>query len=247
MREDFVWPALIFVLAGLVKGSIGMGLPTVGLALLGLLMPPAQAAALMVVPSLVTNVWQAAAGGAFRRLSMRMRALLVCIALGAGSVRIVGAGLAEQANAIVGLGIALALYGAYGLLGKTLRVAAKSERWLSPAIGLLTGAATGATGVFVIPSVPYLQALGLSKDELVQGLGIVFTVSTLTLGASLVQGGQLDLRASGISTALIVPALAGVALGQYVRSRVSGATFRRFFFIGTLLLGLHLAFRAVLS
>lgn len=244
MWQELVGPASIFVLAGMVKGAIGMGLPTVGIALLGLLMPPAHAAALIVMPSLVTNVWQAAAGGAFARLSMRMAVLLVCIALGTWSARIVGAGLAEQTHAAVWLGITLALYGAYGLFGKTLRVAAKSERWLSPTIGLLTGVATGATGVFVIPSVPYLQALGLSKDELVQGLGIVFTVATLTLGASLAQSGQLDLRASGISIVLIVPALAGMALGQYVRSRVSAAAFRRFFFIGTLLLGLHLAARA---
>jgi uncharacterized membrane protein YfcA len=246
MWQGLLWPVLVFVLAGAVKGAIGMGLPTVGLALLGLLMPPAQAAALMVVPSLVTNVWQAATGGALKRLTLRMAALLACIALGVWSIRFLGAGLAEQANAVVGLGIALALYGAYGLFGKTLRVAARDERWLAPAIGLLTGAFTGATGVFVIPSVPYLQGLGLSKDELVQGLGIVFTVATLALGASLAQGGQLDLRASGMSTALIVPALAGMALGRYVRSRVSAATFRRFFFIGTLLLGLHLASRPLL-
>jgi uncharacterized protein len=246
MPEDILFPALIFVLAGLVKGSIGMGLPTVGLALLGLRMPAAQAAALMVVPSLVTNLWQAASGGAFARLSRRMATLLVCIALGIGSVRLVGADLAEQADASVGLGIALALYGAYGLFGRTLCVAVRAEGWLSPTIGLLTGAATGATGVFVIPSVPYLQALGLSKDELVQALGIVFTVATLALGASLVQGGQLDLRASGVSAALIFPALLGMALGQYVRSRVSAATFKRFFFIGTLLLGVHLAARAFL-
>lgn len=246
MREEILWPALIFVVAGLVKGGIGMGLPTVGLALLGLFMPPAHAAALMVVPSLVTNVWQAATGGAFVRLSIRMGTLLVCLAVGVWSVRLAGAGLAEQTHAVAGLGIALALYGAYGLFGKVLRVAAKAERWLSPTIGFLTGAATGATGVFVIPSVPYLQGLGLSKDELVQGLGIVFTVSTLALAASLLQGGQLDLRASGVSAALIVPALVGMTVGQCVRSRVSAATFKRFFFIGTLLLGLHLASRAFL-
>lgn len=246
MSHELLLAAAVFTLAGLVKGTIGMGLPTVGLALLGLFMAPAQAAALMIVPSLVTNVWQAAAGGAFARLSLRMAALLICIALGVASVRLAGVGLAEQTRAGVGLGIALALYGAYGLLGRALRVDSRAERWLSPTMGLLTGAATGATGVFVIPSVPYLQALGLSKDELVQGLGIVFTVATLTLGASLLQGGQMDLRASGLSTALIVPALAGMALGQYVRSCVSAASFRRLFFIGTLLLGLHLALRAFL-
>ena len=52
-----------FALAGFVKGVIGLGLPTVSIGLLGLLMTPAEAAAILVVPSLVTNIWQAAVGG----------------------------------------------------------------------------------------------------------------------------------------------------------------------------------------
>src|SRR5262247_2309149 len=52
-----------FLLAGFVKGVIGLGLPTVSIGLLGLLMTPAQAAAILVVQSLVTNIWQAAVGG----------------------------------------------------------------------------------------------------------------------------------------------------------------------------------------
>ena len=47
-----------FLLAGFVKGVIGLGLPTVAVGLLGLVMPPAEAAALLVVPSMVTNLWQ---------------------------------------------------------------------------------------------------------------------------------------------------------------------------------------------
>ena len=46
---------LVFLLAGYVKGVIGMGLPTIAMATLGLLLEPAQAAALLVIPSLVTN------------------------------------------------------------------------------------------------------------------------------------------------------------------------------------------------
>jgi uncharacterized protein len=49
----------IFVLAGFVKGVIGLGLPTVAMGLLALLMTPAQAAAVLVVPSFLTNIWQA--------------------------------------------------------------------------------------------------------------------------------------------------------------------------------------------
>ncbi|HEX5866243.1 MAG TPA: sulfite exporter TauE/SafE family protein, partial [Beijerinckiaceae bacterium] len=57
-----VTTAAAFLLAGFVKGVVGLGLPTVAIALLGLVMTPAEAAALLVLPTFVTNVWQLAAG-----------------------------------------------------------------------------------------------------------------------------------------------------------------------------------------
>jgi uncharacterized protein len=63
-----------FLLAGFVKGVIGLGLPTVSIGLLGLLMTPAQAAAILVVPSLVTNTWQAAVGGGLLALAATVAA-----------------------------------------------------------------------------------------------------------------------------------------------------------------------------
>ena len=62
----FVAVAAIFALGGFVKGVVGLGLPTIATGLLSLLMPPAQAAALLVVPSLVTNVWQIGGPGTHR-------------------------------------------------------------------------------------------------------------------------------------------------------------------------------------
>jgi uncharacterized membrane protein YfcA len=60
---------LAFLLAGFVKGVIGLGLPTVSMGLLTLVMAPAKAASLLIVPSFVTNVWQwrpAQVSGAWR-------------------------------------------------------------------------------------------------------------------------------------------------------------------------------------
>ena len=71
-----------FLLAGFVKGVIGLGLPTVSIGLLGLLMTPAQAAAILVVPSLVTNIWQAAVGGGLLALARRLWPLLAGICIG---------------------------------------------------------------------------------------------------------------------------------------------------------------------
>jgi uncharacterized membrane protein YfcA len=120
----------------------------------------------------------------------------------------------------------------------------RAERWLSPLIGAASGAATAATGVFVMPSVPYFQALEFDKDELVQALGLSFTVSTLALAASLYMNGALRVEAAGASLLALAPAFAGMQLGRLLRGRISQAAFRRCFFVALALLGAHLALRS---
>jgi uncharacterized membrane protein YfcA len=109
-----------------------------------------------------------------------------------------------------------------------------------------TGLVTAAPGVFVIPAVPCLQALGLGKDDLVQALGLSFTVSTVALAAILMQGGLLQSSAPASLLAL-APALIGMILGQWVRGRVSERVFRLCFFLGLVVLGGHLTSRAFLD
>jgi uncharacterized membrane protein YfcA len=232
-----------FVLAGLVKGVTGMGLPTVAIGLLGLLMIPARAAALLVIPSLVTNVWQYLAGQrrilTLRRLAVMLLAIFVATWFSSGLI--VGE---HAAGSSIALGIVLIAYALVGLANVQMKVSIAYEAWLSPIVGAATGVVTGATGVFVIPAVPYLQALGLRKDDLVQALGLSFTVSTIALAAGLANKGAFHLSSVGISIACTVPALVGMFLGQGVRRRVNGNTFRRVFFLALLLLGTDLALRS---
>ena len=230
----------VFVLAGLIKGVLGLGLPTVAIALLSLAMVPAEAAAILVVPSLVTNVWQLAMGPSLvpllRRMATMMLGLCAGVALGAG---LLTGGDSQRASMF--LGVALVVYAVSGLMAVRMSVPRHSEPWLSPVAGVATGVVTAATGVFVIPSVPYLQALGLDKDDLVQALGISFTVSTLALAVVLAKDGTLSLSVAGVSLFALAPALVGMWLGQHVRSKIRPETFRRWFFAGLLLLGVHLA------
>ena len=121
-----------------------------------------------------------------------------------------------------------------------MRIARKREGWLGPVCGLATGVISAATGVFVMPAVPYLQSLGLSRDEMIQGLGLAFTVSTLALAVGLAGQGALGGPALGASLLLVVPALLGMQAGQWLRRRVSAQVFRRCFFVGLMLLGVHL-------
>ncbi len=234
--------SLTFLLAGLVKGVTGMGLPTVAMGLLGTLMPPVAAAALVVVPSFVTNAWQLLLGPGIRPLALRLWPMMLGILAGT----LASSWLLTKGSAgwtVVGLGGALMAYAAFGLLAWQWTVPARLERRLAPAVGLATGAISGGTGIFVLPAVPYLQALGLDRDALVQALGLSFTVSTVALAIGLAWGGAFQPASIGMSTAALAPALLGMWLGQGVRRRIASATFRRCFLVGLLLLGLQLVLR----
>jgi len=91
-----------------------------------------------------------------------------------------------------------------------------------------------------MPGVPYLQGLGLNRDELVQAMGLSFTVSTLALALGLAGQDALDGPALGASLLMLVPALLGMFAGTWLRQRISAALFKRCFFIGLALLGGHL-------
>jgi uncharacterized protein len=235
---------LIFVAAGMVKGVIGLGLPTVAMAFLTLTMPPADAAAILVLPSFVTNVWQLA-GPQLARLLRRLWPMQLASAL-ATVATAHWLGAVSSAGAVAGLGAALMLYALTGLAPPVrLELPAPLEPWLGPVVGAATGTVTAMTGVFVIPAVPYLQALRLSPDDLVQALGISFTVSTIALAISLAGEGQFGWPNAAASALALAAAFAGMILGTMLRARMAPATFRRWFFIGLLLLGAHLLLRGL--
>jgi uncharacterized membrane protein YfcA len=235
---------LVFVLASFTKGVIGLGLPTIAMGLLAVALPPAEAAALLILPSLVTNVWQMLDGPHLGRLLRRLWPLNLGVCLGTWLAAALLAGMGGR-HGDLALGLALIAYAASGLAALRLLVPRAAEPVLGPITGVVTGGITAATGVFVIPAVPYLQAIGLQKDELVQALGLSFTVSTMALAAALV-------GSNAFAPALVVPSLlavmvslAGMRLGQAVRARLRPQAFRLCFFLGLLALGAYLALRGL--
>lgn len=229
----------VFLIAGMVKGVVGLGLPTIAMALLALVMPTAQAAALLVLPSLVTNLLQLrplrTLGPMLRRLSGMQAGVCAGSLLGSWWL-----GVPAGRGATAALGVVLILYAAWGLLGARMTVPPAAEKWLGPVAGATTGVVTAITGVFVVPAVPYLQALGLQKDELVQAMGISFTVSTIALGLGLALQGVYSATTAASSLAMLAPALAGMAFGQWLRRLLSARVFRACFFVGLALLGAHM-------
>ena len=240
----FMLVVSVFVLAGLVKGVVGLGLPTISMALLSIFMLPAQASALLVIPSLITNIWQTRPVHALAPLLKRLGSMQAGVVAGtlAGAM-LLGAPVGVWAS--VSLGIALIAYAIWTLLGQPLHVSVSAEKWLGPCIGVMTGLITAATGVFVVPAVPYLQSIGLARDQLIQAMGLSFTVSTVALAAGLWLNDSYSAGSVSVSLVMLLPALAGMGIGQWLRQRMAPAVFRRCFLLGLLGVGGYLLLASV--
>lgn len=215
------------------------------MAILGALISPLLAASLLIVPSFVTNLWQLLAGPAIGLLIRRLWPMMLAIFAGT----VLGVALltsGDPATTTQALGVALVIYAVWTLFAGPFSVPARAEPWLSPLIGGITGIVTGASGVFVIPAVPYLQSLNLERDDLVQALGLSFTVSTIALAAGLGAHGAFKSETLGLSLLALIPALAGMWVGQKLRNRISPALFRKLFLSFLLVLGSEMALRSLI-
>jgi uncharacterized membrane protein YfcA len=235
-----------FLIGGIVKGVIGTGLPTIALALLTATIGIKEGMAIILLPSILTNLQQGLLGGHLLTVLKRSWPFLTAtfIAIWPGAAL-----LASTETALLSglLGSILLLYAAFGLIAKSLpRPSQNAERWLSPALGTINGLLTGMTGSSVIPGVLYLQSLELGRNRLVQTMGLLFLTSTTTLAFALQKNHLLTPELVKLSAFAFIPAYLGMLIGIQVRKRISDQSFRRLFFLFMLLLGSYIVVRSFL-
>lgn len=231
--------AAVFLLAGAVKGVIGMGLPTIALGLLTATVGLETAMALILAPAITTNIWQGFVGTHVREVFRRLWPFFVPATLTIW----LGVALAQvwpAALPVALLGGVLIAYGLLGLAKPALHLPARHDRWVAPLAGALNGIFSGLTATFVIPGLLYLQAQNLNRDQMVRALGQLFVLSTAMLALALAFFGRLPPEASLASLLSVFPAIAGMVAGSWLRRRLSEAAFRRVFFTALIGLGGYL-------
>jgi uncharacterized membrane protein YfcA len=233
-----------FFIAGAIKGVIGLGLPTVSLALLTVALDLSTAMALLLVPSFVTNLWQSVVGSNAKVILYRLWPFLLMATV---TVWIGVAALARLNPSLLTalLGALLVTYSVVNLGGIRLTIPIRSEVWAGPLIGSANGVLTGMTGSFVVPGVMFLQAIGLSRDMLIQAMGMLFTASTLALAAALRQANFLTVEHGVLSAIAVLPAIVGMIAGQRIRHSLSEQRFRTVFFIALFVLGAYIIANAL--
>jgi len=244
--DVIVFVAAIFLLAGCVKGLIGFGLPTVSIAIIATFLGLIEAMTLMLLPSLITNLWQGLVGGHLIRLIRRCWSMFI---LGAVFTWFTSSLLStwNPASFTVILGIVVTFYGLSSLCSFKLSSPGSGESWISPFVGMVSGGITGLTGVFVVPAIGYLQSLRMEKDELIQAMGLWFTIATLSLAFSLKDHGLFADDLGWISLMAVLPALLGMWVGRILRPKLSESAFRRLFFVGLTLLGVYISVSTIVT
>ncbi|MEZ5859926.1 MAG: sulfite exporter TauE/SafE family protein [Geminicoccaceae bacterium] len=242
--ENLALVALTFLLAGFVKGIVGLGLPTIVLGILTTTYGITPAIAIMLVPSLVTNAIQGLGGQTSLAVLRRIWPLLLAAAVGI----VVGAGVLARSSGTgpaITLGLLIMLHGGVSLLGPKLPHPGRHERWLSPLAGLANGLITGFTGSAILPGMLYIQALGFDKERLVQAMGLLFGISTLVLMVAFARYELLTPDLALLSALALLPALLGLRLGARLRRRIAEERFRRLLYVVLIALGGAIVWRNI--
>ncbi|MEO0681495.1 MAG: sulfite exporter TauE/SafE family protein [Pseudomonadota bacterium] len=246
------WAALLLALAGMFaagfsKGVVGFALPMISISLIGSMLPAPLAIAAIIAPSVVTNIWQTfrqglgAARETLREFARLNVMLFVMIALCAQLV----VWLPERALFLI-LGVGVSGFAFAQLLG--LRLPPTPARRRGPVeagVALVAGFFGGLSAVWGPPIVLYLTSLGLDKRAMVRAQGISFLIGSLVLAAAHLRSGLLLGPGGALSLAMILPAVAGMALGLAVQDRLDAERFRRATLIVLVLAGLNLLRRGI--
>ena len=235
-----------FTLAGFVKGVVGFGFPVINLIILTLTIGLLDALAIIVIPTIVTNVWQGLSGPYLKDITKRMWLyfLTATIFIWFSSAYLTRIDI-KWPTAI--LGAVLFIFALTRLLKIRLHVPPAWERPLSVPLGAINGMLTGMTGSFMVPSVLFMQALGFQRDMLVQAMGVFFAISTIVLAISLGRNELISAEHMRLSVFALVPSLIGLYIGRWIRLRIDEERFQQIFLTSVLLLGGYISYRAVIT
>ena len=239
---------LLAFVAGFVKGTVGFALPMIMISGLGSFLSPEAALAGLIIPALVTNLWQSLRNGLAAAISSvqnhwrYLAILMFCLAISAQFVT----RLPENASFLI-LGVPVTIFAAIQLAGWQLSIDPRHRRRAELGLGAFAGGFGGISGVWGPPTVLYLTALKTPKAEQMRAQGVVYGAGAVMLTLAHLRSGVLNVETAKLSALLVAPALLGIALGFMVQDRLSQDKFRRATLLVLVIGGLNLIRRGLMG
>jgi uncharacterized membrane protein YfcA len=218
----------IFFLGGLVKGTIGVGLPTVTLTLLSFFFDIKESISFILIPVILTNLVQMLDGKELKSIFQQTKFFLVT------SVVFVIPGFlvlrAINSNTILLiLASLLVLNSCLVLFNKIITIKKHTSFQTQFWIGALTGITTGVTSIYTMPFIFLIQSLKFNKEKLIQLMGLSFFLYSLTQFALFYSFSMINEKVLLFSSVACVPIIFGVISGKYLRKVLSEQAFKLLF------------------
>jgi uncharacterized protein len=222
---ELILLAVALFLAGLIKGVSGLGYSSFALPVLVLTVDLSEAMALITFPVIASNLAVLTTLGGIGTALRRFWPLYLGLLPGtAGGVLLLAE--IDRRWALQVLGFITLAYVGLAVLKSEWRLEVAWERAMKAPVGLMSGFITGLTGTQVIPLVPYFSSIPLEGRDQVQAINIAVTTGSFMLAAMLVWNGLMTRDLALVSIGGVAPAIAGVAIGSWLASRLSRQAFR---------------------
>lgn len=234
--------AVMFTVGGVVKGTLGVGLPLVVVPLLCLILPTSQAMGLLVMPVLLSNALQAFAGGRVGYTLHRFAPLILAQLMATLFANHWSAQLSAKAmNAVMAATVIGAVV--MMILQPKGELSPRQQRWAGPLVGAIAGAVGGASSLTGPILITYLMSLRLPRDEFVGSISIIYLLGSIPMYAAMLAWGRFGWDAVAWSCLAIAPMYLGLRLGAMLRSRLDEQGFRNALFAFLTLLAILLMFK----
>jgi uncharacterized membrane protein YfcA len=242
----FAIAVMITLFAGFVKGTVGFAMPMVMISGLSSILPPEVALAGLILPTLVTNLYQAlrdgvgAAASSVRHYWRFLTGTLIFIAISAQFATYI-----PQTVFLLLLGVPITLYAGLQLRGVSLAISLQHHNRAEWVLGVIAGLYGGVSGVWGPPLLVLLMSTSVARVEMMRVQGVVFLLGAIILLGAHLQSGVMTGPNFVFSAVLIVPALLGMAIGYRISDKLDQVRFRRYAHILLVLSGLNLIRRAL--
>lgn len=236
----------IAAIAGFVKGAVGFAMPLILLSGLSLYLEPTLAIAGLIVPTVVTNLVQAARHGGravwAAIVEYRRYICIVCVMIVVAAQFVTR--VAPDTYYLI-LGILVTALSLVQLLGLRLVIPPQKRVLGDFTVGLFAGAMGGFSGTWGPPTVLYLMALETPKAKSMLVQGVVYGLGSVMLVVGHLNSGVITTVSIGFSVLLLLPALVGQAVGMQMSDRLNPEVFRRVTLVVIVIAGLNLIRRAI--
>ena len=204
------------LLAGVVKGTTGIGYATCALPFLTFMFGLKPAMALVLLPTFTTNLSLSFAAKNLLPIARKFSPLYLAMAPGVGAGVYLLATL-DPKTAVLVLGTLMIAYATIALANPSIKLSAAIESRLKIPVGFAGGILTGLTGSQVLPLVPYMMAVEMESDDAIQAINLGVLVLTILLGVGLLTNRVVNPELMGWSAMAVAPALLGTYVGTHIR------------------------------